>query len=224
MCGRFEIHTAIEIIASIFGINPEDVMIDFKPNYNVAPTNEVPVIIVMDGKKRLMQYRWGLIPSWAKEEKMAFSMINARAETVAEKPAFKDAFKKQRCLVIADGFYEWQAIGKVKKPVYVHLKSGQPMAFAGLYSNWTSPEGKQINTCTIIVTNANELLAPIHDRMPVILKPDGQDKWLDPTLQDTASLHSLLQPYPSEELELYEVSQKVNSVKNNAAELIQRIN
>ena len=106
MCGRYEVHSAVELIASIFGISPEDVVIDFKPNYNVAPTNEVPVVIVRDGKRRLMQYRWGFIPAWAKEEKIGFSMINARAETIAEKPAFRDAFKKQRCVIIADGFYE----------------------------------------------------------------------------------------------------------------------
>ena len=223
MCGRYEVHSAVELIASIFGISPEDVVIDFKPNYNVAPTNEVPVVIITDGKRRLMQCRWGFIPAWAKEEKIGFSMINARAETIAEKPAFRDAFKKQRCVIIADGFYEWKTVGKAKRPVYLHLKSGKPMAFAGLYSIWTSPEGKTINTCTVIVTNANELLEPVHDRMPVILNEDDQDKWLDPTTQETSSLLSLLKPYPSEALEMFDVSPKVNSVKNNSPELIEAI-
>lgn len=220
MCGRFEIHRAIEIIARAFGVSPEDVIVEYKPNYNVAPTNEVPVV-VMEGKRKLISCRWGLIPSWSKEEKIGFKTINARAETVAEKPAFRDAFRKHRCLVVADGFYEWQTTGKGKKPVHIELKSGNPMGFAGLFNIWTSPEGEKINTCSIIVTNANDLVSPVHDRMPVIVSPEDQEKWLDPAIQDPSDLTPLLKPFPSDELEMHYVSPKVNSPKNNSAELIE---
>ena len=221
MCGRFEIHSAMEIIAQVFGILPGDVEIIIKPSYNVAPTHDIP-IVVMNGKRRLVGSRWGLIPSWAKEEKAGYSMINARAETVAEKPAFRSAFRKHRCLVVADGFYEWLHTEQGKKPVYVHLKSGKPMGFAGLYSMWTSPEGEKISTCSIIVTDANEILAPIHDRMPAILGSHDFDDWLNPVVEEPTKLLPLLKPYSSDELELYNVSTKVNSPKNNAPELIER--
>jgi putative SOS response-associated peptidase YedK len=147
-------------------------------------------------------------------------MINARAETVAEKPAFRHAFRRHRCIVIADGFYEWKKSGKERVPLHIHLKSKGPMGLAGLYSVWTSPEGKETCTCTIIVTNANDLVAPIHDRMPVILHPADYDRWLDPGLQDPAALQPLLKPYPPGELDLYQVSPKVNSPRNNSADLI----
>ena len=150
-------------------------------------------------------------------------MINARAETVAEKPAFRSSFKKHRCLVMADGFYEWQKTEKEKQPFYIHLKSEKPMGFAGLYSIWTSPEGEEINTCTIIVTSANELLSPIHDRMPVILDTNDLDDWLNPAIEEPAKLLPLLKPYDGKKLELYKVSTKVNSPKNNSADLIKRI-
>jgi putative SOS response-associated peptidase YedK len=219
MCGRFEIHAALEIIGRIFAIAPADVSINYRPSYNAAPTNDVPVIL-QNGKRRLVLCRWGFIPSWSREEKTAFALINARAETVAEKPAFSQAFRRQRCIVIADGFYEWRKSGKTRTPQHIHLKSMQPMGLAGLYNFWTSPEGERICTCTIIVTDANELIAPIHDRMPVILNPDEYDRWLDPGLQEAEALQPLLKPYPSEELELHEVSSKVNSPKNNSPDLI----
>lgn len=219
MCGRFEIHSEIEIIARLYNAGFEQWITDFKPSYNVAPTDSV-VIIINDGNRHLITAKWGLIPSWSKDPKMGFKTINARAETVTEKPAFRDAFRKSRCLVIADGFYEWKTVGRLKKPMLIRLKSKKPMAFAGLYSVWTSPDGKKINTCTIIVTNANELIAPIHDRMPVILNAKDQEIWLNPSNHDADTLTPLLRSYPAEELELYEVSSKVNSVKNNDAALI----
>ncbi len=219
MCGRFEIHSDIEIIARIFGLLPADVRIGLLPSYNVAPTNDVPVI-VQDRKRRLILCRWGFVPSWSKDEKTGFSMINARAETVAEKPAFRQAFRTQRCIVIADGFYEWRKSGKTRLPLHIHLKSRQPMGLAGLYSRWTSPEGKETCTCTIIVTDANELVAPVHDRMPVILRTGEYDRWLDPSLQDPSALQQLLRPYPAQELDMHQVSQKVNSPKNNSPDLI----
>lgn len=223
MCGRFDIHSAIEIIAKLFGVEAGDILIELAPNYNVAPSNTVP-IVVKGERKQLVPARWGFIPSWAKEEKAGYSLINARAETVAEKPVFRDAFQKQRCLVIADGFYEWQTIGNEKRPVYVHLRSGAPMGFAGLYSTWRSPrDNATITTCTILVMNADELLKPVHDRMPVILDPASRDRWLDPAVHGKEDVLSLLKPCSSNELELYPVSSKVNSPKNNDAGLIGRI-
>jgi putative SOS response-associated peptidase YedK len=222
MCGRFEIHAALEVIARIFGIAPGDVRIDYNPNYNAAPTNDVPVV-VENGKRRLILCRWGFLPAWAKDEKTGFSMINARAETVAEKPAFREAFRKHRCIVVADGFYEWRKAGTARIPLHIHLRSREPMGLAGLYSVWTSPEGKEIRTCTIIVTDANELVAPVHERMPVILHPADYDRWLDPGLQDALALQPLLKPYPPEELGIHAVSKKVNSPRNNSPDLIEPV-
>ena len=222
MCGRFEIHAALEIIARIFGIEASDVLIEYRPNYNAAPTNDIP-FVVKNGKRRLILCRWGFLPAWAKEEKTGFSMINARSETVAEKPAFREAFRKHRCIVPADGFYEWRKAGTTRIPMHIHLRSKEPMGLAGLYSAWSSPEGETICTCTIIVTNANKLVAPIHERMPVILHPADYDRWLDPQLQDVLSLQPLLKPYPPEELEMHAVSDKVNSPRNNSPDLIEPV-
>jgi putative SOS response-associated peptidase YedK len=220
MCGRFEIHSALEIIAKIFGIDA--VAFDYRPNYNVTPGQEV-LIVVGDGKRRLALSRWGFLPSWAKDLTDGYKMINARAETAAEKPSFRQAFQNQRCLVVADGFYEWKKEGAAKKPYYVRLRSGRPFAFAGLYNLWKSPGGEEIRTCTIITTDANELIRPIHDRMPVIAPPDRYDIWLDEKVQEKAVLQTVLKPYPSGDLDLYAVTPKVNSPKNNSPENIQEI-
>lgn len=147
-------------------------------------------------------------------------MINARSETITEKRTFKAAFEKLRCLIVADGFYEWRREGKTKIPVFIRLKSGRPFAFAGLYNNWTSPEGKEIIASTIITTQANELLEPVHDRMPVITHEDKRDLWLDPEVKVKSDLLSLLKSYPSEEMEFYEASKRVNSPRNNSPENI----
>ena len=154
---------------------------------------------------------------------MGFKMINARAESVADKPAFKDAFRNQRCLVIADGFYEWVLEGKVKQPVYIRLKSHTPVGFAGLYSVWRSPEGEDIRTCTIITTDANDLLRPIHDRMPVIILKDKEDLWLDPKTTEKEKLLPLLTPYPSDEMEFYRVSPVMNKPEHDVPEVIRPI-
>lgn len=150
-------------------------------------------------------------------------MINARAESIADKPSFRQAFQNQRCLVVADGFYEWKKEGTTKRPFYIRLKSGEPIGFAGLYNVWKSPEGEQISTSTIITTDANEIIQPLHDRMPAITSPDAYDLWLDPAIHDKALLQNILKSYPSEELDVYEVTPKVNSPKNNAPENIQKI-
>lgn len=220
MCGRFEIHSAREIIAQVFQLGPA--AFDVIPNYNVAPGQDVAMVVHDGTQNRLRSCRWGFVPSWSKELKTGYKMINARAETVAEKPSFKKAFVNQRCLIVADGFYEWRASGqgKGKEPVYVRLRSREPFGFAGLYSVWHSPEGEDICTCTIIVTAANDLLRPVHDRMPVIMPKTDHAAWLDPGQQDPARLQQLLTPRSDAELELYDVSPKVNSARNNSPDLI----
>ena len=214
MCGRFVRITPIPVIAKRF--KAKQMFADLAPSYNIAPSQEI-VIINDEGVRQLVQCTWGFVPSWAKDPSIGNKMINARSETVSEKPAFRSAFKKKRCLVIADGFYEWRTEGKRKFPMYIRLKSGEPFGFAGLYNVWTSPDGKQLCTCTIITTEANETVKPIHDRMPVILPRDREDIWVNPALEDKGTLVGVLKPYPSEEMEAYEVSTKVNSPQHNTS-------
>ncbi len=220
MCGRFVRNSDILTITTEFNI--EQTSFDLEPSYNVAPTQNI-IIIINDGKKQLIECEWGFIPSWAKEPSVGNKMINARSETVADKPTFKSAFKNRRCLVVADGFYEWRKEGGVKIPIYIHLKSGKPFGFAGLYNPWISPEGDQICTCTIVTTEANELLKPIHNRMPVIIPEDQQDLWLDPAVQEKEPLLSLLNAFDSKEMDFYDVSPMVNSPKNNSPDIIKPI-
>lgn len=182
MCGRFDIHSTTEIIAKIFQI--DSINFDIYPSYNVAPSQNI-AIVINDGKKNiLISSHWGFLPFWAKEKQPAYSMINARSETVDTNKSYKDAFVNHRCLVVADGFYEWLKQGKLKIPYYIHQKSKQPMAFAGLYNNWKSPEGEEICSSTIVTTNANSLVMPLHDRMPVILHQDDFRQWLNPDEHD----------------------------------------
>ncbi len=220
MCGRFDLHTSVEIIAKIFQIDSID--FDIKPSFNIAPSQDI-VIIVNDGKNRLTISKWGFVPSWSEEQKTGYKMINARVETVATNVSFKHAFVNQRCLIVADGFFEWKKEGLAKKPYYIHLKSGKPFGFAGLYNIWTSPEGKEINTCTIITTEANELINPLHDRMPVIEQPENYEQWLDPLQHNAKVLLPLLQSVPSEDIEMYPVTMKVNSYKHNDPENIKPV-
>lgn len=185
-----------------------------------------------DTKREFQQLRWGLIPSWAKDIGIGAKLINARSETVAEKPAFRNAFKHRRCLIMADGFYEWQQQGKTveslashsgkfkKQPFYFRLQDAQPFGFAGLWEQWESPEGKKIASCTILTTVANELLQPIHDRMPVILSHQDYDLWLNPQVQTLESLHHILRPYPAVEMSAYPVSTVVNNPRYNSSECI----
>src|SRR3990170_4108942 len=192
MCGRFTLTTNLGAIAKRFGVSR--FLEEVGPRYNIAPTQAV--IVVNDNRTRhLTQMQWGLIPSWAKDPAIGNRMINARAETVATKPAFRVALRKRRCLIPADGFYEWRQQGRRKQPVYIALKTREPFSFAGLWETWTSPDGQEIKTCTIITTEANDLLKPIHDRMPVILTREAEAVWLDPTSQDSARLLPLLRPY-----------------------------
>jgi len=219
MCGRFVLCSPTRTIIEEFRV--DKAALEYIPSYNIAPTQNV-VIVKTDGTRILTQCKWGFIPSWAKDPGSGHSVINARAETIAGKPAFRDAFKKQRCLVVADGFYEWKK-GKTKTPVYIRLKSGKPFGFAGLYSIWTSPEGDEIRTCTIITTESNEIVSSLHDRMPAIISRENCDLWLDPTSFDREKLLSLLKPYDSSEMEWYTVSKKVNSPSCNAPDNIEPV-
>lgn len=219
MCGRFERCSSIEHIAQEFRV--QKVSFEIPPSYNIAPTQNI-VIINNQGTKQLVSCRWGFLPSWAKDPSIGHKMINARAETVSTKPTFKSAFKKQRCLVIADGFFEWKNEKNRKVPYLIRLKSGKPFGFAGLYNQWTSESGEKICTCTIITTEANELLEPIHDRMPVIIPRDKEDYWLNPS-KDLEALMEMLKPYTSEEMEMYEVSSKINYPKYNSPDVLEPI-
>ncbi len=167
--------------------------------------------------------RWGLIPLWAKDPKIGNQCINAKAETVAEKPSFRSAFKKRRCLVVATGFYEWQVQERIKQPLWIGLQSQRPFALAGLWEQWTSGEGEPLETCTIITTEPNDLMAPIHNRMPVILAPASYDQWLDPTFQHIEPLKALLRPYLSEELMAYPVSTLVNNPRHDVPQCLEPV-
>jgi len=217
MCGRFARSSRPDVIIREFGV--QKTLISPEPSYNIAPSQDVAVIRVR-GEKQLVICRWGFVPSWVKDPETGYKMINARSETVAEKPAFREALLKHRCLVIADGFFEWQKDGKKKTPYYVRLISHRPFGLAGLCNAWTSSEGEVICTCTIITTGSNELLAQVHDRMPVIIPKEKEDLWLDPDMHDQDVLRGLLRPYPAAEMEMYPVAPNVNSPKFNTPEVL----
>jgi putative SOS response-associated peptidase YedK len=207
MCGRFILLTDLSVIIESFGIH--DIACDYRPGNNISPGQQVIAIIREDNKNRLVGYRWGLIPSWAKDPSIGNHMFNARAETVAEKPSFKGAFQKRRCLIPADGFYEWQKLGKVKTPLRFSLKSNQPFCFAGFFETWRPIDEEPINTCTIITTESNQLIRPIHERMPVIVPRDREAFWIDPDNRQQQELLSLLKPYPSDKMQVSEVDAKM---------------
>jgi putative SOS response-associated peptidase YedK len=219
MCGRFTLAVPAAEIADLFEV---DARLNLRPRYNIAPTQQAPVVRAKkDEGRELTLLRWGLIPAWAKDPAIGNRMINARAESVAEKPAFRAAFKARRCLVPADGFYEWQKAGKGKQPFYIRRKDKQPFAFAGLYERWQNrAEGEILDTFTIITTEPNGLMAPIHNRMPVIIPEDDYDRWLDP--EETGD-PDLLVPYPEEELTAYPISTWVNSPAHDDARCIEPV-
>ena len=217
MCGRYSLIADIQELARQFEFDGTG--FENSPRYNVAPTQAV--LTVTNRDVRHAEYmRWGLIPSWAKDASIGNRMINARGETVAQKPSFRNALQRRRCLVLADGFYEWQKVGKGKQPMRIVLKSREPFAFAGLWESWRNPEGETIRSCTIITTEANDLLRPIHERMPVILPRELEEFWLDGDVTDSAALTDVLSPYPDEPMEAYEVSPLVNKATNNGADLV----
>jgi putative SOS response-associated peptidase YedK len=220
MCGRFTLTVEeLKPILARFHLSAADGPI--VPRYNIAPTQNVAVVL-NESPDRLSMVQWGFIPSWAKDPGVGAQLINARAETLAEKPTFRSAFKKRRCLVLADGFYEWrkEADGKTKTPMYAHLKTGEPFAMAGLWEVWKAPTGESRRTCTVITTEPNELMSPIHNRMPVILPRDLEADWLDDSLEALALL-SMLKPYAADQMQVYPVSRRVNAPANDEPALVQ---
>lgn len=219
MCGRFTLTIdPAELREAFADYSFPD---QFAPRFNIAPTQPI-LAISNDARNRADFFIWGLIPSWAKDPSIGSRLINARAETLAEKPAFRGSYKYKRCLILADGFYEWQAqpSGKTKIPYFIFTRDHHPFAFAGLWDEWHSPDGGSIRTATIITTSPNELMAKLHNRMPVILSPRDYAQWLDSASRSSESLAALLKPYPAEEMSAHPVSTLVNSPSNDRAELI----
>ena len=221
MCGRFALKTPPRTIQEHFCL-PESITLP--PRYNIAPSQNVAAVRMMPGKsvRQMVMLHWGLIPHWAKDMKIGYRMINARAETLLQKPSFKAPYKKRRCLIPADGFYEWLHTGKSKIPYYIQLKKGAVFGLAGLWESWNSPDGDHVESCTIITAEANRLIRTIHDRMPVIISPDRYETWL----QDSAELQmmqQILTPYPAEEMRMHRVGPEVNSPRNDSPECIRSI-
>jgi putative SOS response-associated peptidase YedK len=219
MCGRFTATFEFREIRIRWNLQHD--LPSFAPRYNVAPSQDVPVIVRKGEGNEIMPMHWGLVPSWAKDPSIGQRMINARAETLAEKPSFKRLIRTRRCLVPADGFYEWRKEGKRKVPVWVHLKNKEPFGFAGLWDLWKQPEGAELYSFTIITTEANELLRNIHDRIPVMLDKLGGERWLDPNFTSFSTLSFLLRSFPSEQMEAHDVSMLVNSPTNDTEECIE---
>jgi putative SOS response-associated peptidase YedK len=226
MCGRFVSASAPDEIARYFDAAAPEALLE--PSYNVAPTNDVYAVLDDGGVRRVGAFHWGLVPGWAKDPKVGSRMINARAETLASKNAYKPALKRRRCLIPADGFYEWKKLAdaKRKQPYFAHRPDGEPLAFAGLWEVWRGPKdadgerGEALHSCTIITTTANETMAEVHDRMPVILPRSAWDAWLDPTNDDLETLGKLLVPAPAGLISLRPVSTQVNNVRNKGPELV----
>ena len=226
MCGRFTLRTPVKDVVAAFDVLATD-FADVLPlfaHYNIAPTQQV-VAVRTDpsvGGRQLVPLRWGLVPSWADDPAIGNRMINARAETVASKPSFRAAFKSRRCLVVADGFYEWQKRGASKQPYYIQLRDGRPFGLAGLWERWRHDD-QAIESCTIITTEANELMRPLHDRMPVILPREEYASWLDPRPDRGDVLRKLLRPYPPEDMTAYPVSTIVNNPRNDVPQCVESL-
>ena len=221
MCGRYSLIVDASVLAGVFEIDPPR---NFKPRFNIAPTQTVS--IVRAGREALREWagvRWGLVPSWAKDSKIGARMINARGETVAEKPSFRSAINTRRCLIPADGFYEWVTTDGGKRPHYIHFADGRPFAFAGLWERWLRGEGDPLDTCTIITTTPNELVAGLHDRMPVILSSIHFAEWLEPQALAPGRLQKLLVPHAAADMEAYQVSTHVNKPANDDPDCVARV-
>jgi putative SOS response-associated peptidase YedK len=231
VCGRFALNVTSYDLSRIFEVGEVDET-DAPPRFNIAPMQEIAVVLAAglapeatrrDGanaKNRLARFRWGLVPSWAKDPSIGNKMINARAETIAEKPSFRSAIRRRRCLVAASGFYEWDKVSGSRQPYWIHLAGGGPLAMAGIWESWRSPEGAPLETCAIVTTEANALVAPIHDRMPVILPKDSWDRWLGAT--DAPAVLDLLRPLPAEAMAKYPVSRHVNNPRNDDPRCLER--
>ncbi len=221
MCGRYVLKAGIEELKENYQATPRGTF-EWRPNYNAAPSVDMPVVLQHEKEGRVIdKYRWGLVPFWAKEVNTGYSMFNARAESIASKRTYQKPFKKQRCIVPASGFYEWVKTPDGKIPHYITLKDQGLMSFAGLYEHWQGDGGQVVNSFTIITTESNDKLAPIHDRMPAILLDQEIDHWLDPANQDTESLRDLVRPYPSDDISFYKVSTAVNNARNQGPSLIE---
>jgi putative SOS response-associated peptidase YedK len=224
MCGRFARKSTQEVLADWFGVELED-MPWFAPSFNVAPQSVQPVVRVNRdaGNREFALMRWGLVPQWAKDAKIGYNTINARAEEAASKPVFREALKKRRCLVPADAFFEWQRLDpKSKRPFAIGLKSGDPYAFAGLWESWRPKDGDPLETFSILTIDPNEVVEPIHNRMPVILEPKDYDRWLDPGDPQRPPV-DLLRPYPADQMHAWPVSDRVGNVRNNEPALLERL-
>ena len=227
MCGRFALMTPTEMLVKLFDV-PETAVESLPPSiprYNIAPTQPVVAIRLDEhGERDLTFFHWGLIPSWSKDIQMGSRMINARSETVTEKPSFRNAFKRRRCLIPADGFYEWQKQADGKQPMFIRPSEGaeRPFALAGLWEFWSDPDGGTIQSCTILTTSPNELMAAIHNRMPVIVEPEDFDLWLNPEPDPEQGLH-LLRPYPAEKMVAYPVNTLVNNPRNDVPQCVEPI-
>ncbi len=216
MCGRYAITTAPEAMRRLFGYLEQP---NFPPRYNVAPTQPIPIVRLHEGKRHFGLVRWGLLPAWVKNPKHFTLLINARGESVNDKPAFRNAMKYRRCLIPADGFFEWKPDGKVKRPYFVYRKDRAPFAFAGLWENWMGPNGEEVETAAIVTTEASSSIAHIHHRMPVMLEPDQFDMWLDTKNVDAQTATALIGPLSDEKVAAHAISQKVNRVVNDAPEV-----
>lgn len=216
MCGRYVITSPANAIRALFGYDERP---DFPPRYNVAPTQPIPIVRLDNGKRSFALVRWGLVPAWVRDPKKFSLLVNARGEFVLDKPSFRNAMRRRRCLVPADGFYEWRDRAP-RRPYFVRAKSGGPIAFAGLWETWTGPNGEEVDTAAIVTTRANRLIAAIHDRMPVIVPPEAFDLWLNCAKADATTAAALIVPAPEGLLECYEVSPAVNRAVNDDARLI----
>lgn len=214
MCGRFTLTADPDQIAQRFAI--DQFSIEFHPRFNIAPGQNILAIISHQGKRRMGYLRWGLIPSWSKDEKIGYKMINAKSETVEQKPSFKPLLARKRCIIPSDSFFEWKSIPSGKQPMRIMMKSGELFAMAGLYDTWIAEGGQKVHTCTILTKQANEIIMPIHDRMPVILEAGDEEEWLSGEFRDSQQLSAFLQrPVESSKLKVYPVSNLVNYVRND---------
>jgi putative SOS response-associated peptidase YedK len=215
MCGRFTLHLSPELLSEIFHLQERP---DLKPHYNIAPSQQIAAVRCIGGENRLDQLKWGLVPSWAEDHSIGYRLVNARSETVFEKHSFRQAIRVRRCLIPASGFYEWQSNGKNKIPYYIAMREGLPMAFAGIWEQWKTPEGSVLESCAILTTKANSLIEQLHDRMPVILHPDEFSLWLDREISEVDKLQQLFKPYPPEVMQLHPVSPLVDNPRNDTPE------
>ncbi len=218
MCGRYTLTSAPEAIRALFRYSQQP---NFPPRYNIAPTQPIPIVRLVEGKREFALVRWGLLPSWVKDPKAFSPLINARGKSVLDKPAFRAAMKYRRCLIPADGFYEWQKAAARKRPFYVRAKDSGPLAFAGLWECWTGPNGEELETAAIVTTRANRRLSPIHERMPVVVPPEAFDLWLDCKAVDVETAAALIAPARDDLLEAHEIAPAVNRVANDTPALIE---